>query len=71
MEYVFLLHHTIRRSENDENDKIIGIYSSREAAELAISRLQDKPGFRDPRGEFTIGPYKLDRDHFETGFGIK
>ncbi len=67
-DYVFMLHHTITRGDA-EDDKIIGVYSTRAEAEAAIERLKNKPGFRDPRGEFGIGPYKLNRDHFGDGFG--
>jgi hypothetical protein len=68
MEYVYLLHHTVTRDE-EEHDKIIGIYSSEGAAQKAIDRLKDLPGFRDPDGDFTIGPYELDRDYWAEGFG--
>ena len=68
MEYVFLLHHTISRSDH-EDDKIIGIYESKSLAEEAMKRLQNRPGFRDPAGRFTIGPYKLNMDYFADGFG--
>jgi hypothetical protein len=70
MDRVFLLHHTIKRGD-EEDDKIIGIYSSMESAERAIARLREKPGFRDPRGEFVIGPYNLDQDYWAEGFGVE
>lgn len=66
--YVFMLHHTITRGDV-EDDKIIGVYATRSSAEAAIERLKDKPGFRDPRGVFGIGPYKLDMDYWADGFG--
>lgn len=69
MDFVYLVQHTITRSEDDEDTKIIGIFSSKRAAQLAVESLRDKPGFRDPRGEFSIGPCKLDQIYFETGFG--
>jgi hypothetical protein len=68
LEYVYLLHHTVTRGE-EENDKIIGIYSSEDVAKRAIERFKALPGFRDPDGEFTIGPYRLDQDYWADGFG--
>ena len=70
MSDVFLLHHVITRSEDDINHKIIGVYDSEEQAKAAIERLKNKPGFRDPRGEFIYGQYTINQDHFGTGFGL-
>lgn len=69
MTKVFLLQHNIPRGDND-NSKIIGIYSTKDLAGKAIDRLKDKPGFRDPKGTFTVGPYQLDFDYWSEGFGV-
>ena len=65
---IYTLRHTIVR-DGDEDHKEIGNYSSEELAKQAIERVKDKPGFRDPRGYFTIGPSRLDFDYWADGFG--
>lgn len=69
MEDLYIVYHTIIRGEN-HNTKFIGVYSTRELAESAVSRLKVKPGFRKPNGVFSIGAYKLDNDYWADGFGI-
>ena len=66
---VFLLQHTVPRDDH-ENTKLIGVYSDQARADEAIRRLKTKPGFRDPIGDFTIGPYILDQDYWADGFGV-
>jgi hypothetical protein len=65
---IFTLRHTMVR-DGDEDHKEIGTYSSEELAKQAIERVKAKPGFRDPRGYFTIDPSLLDFDYWADGFG--
>ena len=67
MKKVFTVRHTIVRGD-EEDHKEIGTYSSEEKAKQAIERVKDKPGFRDPRGYFTIDPSLLDFDYWADGF---
>jgi hypothetical protein len=61
----FVLQHT-----NPVNDdvKFIGVYSTRENAELAITRLSQLPGFVQSQDGFSIDEYDLDVDHWTEGF---
>ena len=68
MQYVYLLQHVVTRGIEDVI-KTIGIYSSSEMAQKAIDRMKQKPGFRDPEGEFSIDSYEIDMDHWAEGFG--
>lgn len=61
---VFLLWHT-----HDEDDKLIGVYSSQAAAEAALSKAKTLPGFCDAPNEFEIAPYQLDQDQWTEGYG--
>jgi len=64
----FLLQH-VRFDDDDPPDvKVIGVYSSQAAAQAAIERLKDQPGFRDNPNSFTIDEYELDNDHSVEGF---
>ena len=64
---VFLLWHTHRVDGNDD-DKLLGIYSSKANAEAAQARAQLRPGFREAPGGFCIAEYEVDRDEWTEGF---
>ncbi len=70
MTKVYILQHSSPRGDSVD-EKLIGAYSSQIEAEHAIARLKDKLGFRDPRGEFTIDTYDLNKDHWTEGFGVE
>jgi hypothetical protein len=68
METVFLLWYVQAPDTVDEDELLIGAYSSEEEAKAAIERLKAKPGFvKAPEG-FLIDPYELNRDHWTEGF---
>lgn len=54
--------------EDEDNIKLLGVYSSREAAERRIGEARTLPGFRDEPHCFHISPYELDRDEWTTGY---
>jgi hypothetical protein len=67
MNSVFILWHTHEVGcECDE--KLIGVYESREDAMAAISRLSDKPGFRENVDGFEVTEYLLGKDHWTEGY---
>jgi len=70
MSVVFLLWHSRETGDGESNDKLVGVYSSREGAEAAIERKLVFPGFRDHPKRFAIDPYTLDRDAWSEGFGV-
>jgi hypothetical protein len=51
-------------SETDDCNefKLIGVFSTRERAEAAIDARRGKPGFSDQPDGFDLGRYVLDRD---------
>ena len=51
-----------------ENEKFIGVYSSKAHARAAVARLRKKPGFRDYPKRWDIAEYYLDDDHWENGY---
>ena len=78
---VFVLQHLHVLSEDEEEDKFIGVYSSRESALRAVDRLRLQPGFRDfPAlvADLGVGPaegsgfylneVRLDQDSWPEGF---
>jgi hypothetical protein len=68
MSEVFLLWHTHRFPDGDDDEKLIGVYSAREKAQAAIERVAGKPGFADQPEGFEICPYELDLDHWTEGY---
>jgi len=67
-ESVFVLQHVAREGQDDEDVKFVGVYSSRTAAESAVSRLLVRPGFSGFPDGFRIEEYELDEDHWTEGF---
>jgi len=68
---VFVLQHvhTVSGGEDEDEDiKLIGVYSTEARALAAISRLSTQPGFRDHLDGFHIGPLTLDKDQWTEGF---
>lgn len=71
---VFVLHHShpspsrVPTDPYDDSAKLLGVYSSLESAQRAIERLRALPGFVDWPNGFSIDPYRLDEDHWTSGF---
>lgn len=68
MSEVFILWHTHKLPDGDEDEKLIGIYSTRKNAEAAIRRVADQQGFVDQPEGFEICPYELDLDNWTEGY---
>ena len=67
MNTVFLLWH-IHVLNGEDDEKLIGVYSSELEAKNAIARVADQPGFRDTPDGFEICGYELNTDHWREGF---
>ncbi|MWP62976.1 DUF7336 domain-containing protein [Gilliamella sp. Pas-s25] len=70
MQKVYFLYHIRYEDTDDEDVKLIGIYSSYKQAELAIERLKNKQGFIDYPDDFQIFDSVLNRDGWCEGFGF-
>ncbi len=68
MNTAHLLWHVRKDDEYKEDAKLIGAYSSPEAAAAAIERLKDQSGFREYVAGFEICAYEIDKDHWTEGF---
>jgi hypothetical protein len=68
MDSVFLLWYVQAPDTADEDELLIGVYSTEEEANMAIERLKGKPGFVDALNGFQIHPYKINRDSWTEGF---
>ena len=65
---VFLLWHSYDVGGGETEDKLLGVYSSREAAERRVGTARRLPGFIDQPNDFEISEYELDRDGWTEGF---
>lgn len=68
MASVFVLQHVHTREDDVDDVKFIGVYSSREEAQAAVTRLGCLPGFADTPDGFHIDEYRVDQDHWVEGY---
>ena len=79
MHRAYLLQHLHVLPNGEDDVKVIGVYSSKEAARAAVDRLKYQPGFCDfPRivnvdtdeqiDGFYIDEYVVDQDHWQEGY---
>jgi hypothetical protein len=64
---VWLLWHTHTVGEEDD-EKLIGVYTTQKDAEQAQRRASALPGFRDVPEGFGIDSYVVDQDRWTKGF---
>jgi len=67
---IFILTHVLELSEEQEDVKLIGVYSTQEQADAAQARSRQRPGFVDNPDGFYIQAYELDQDHWVEGFDL-
>lgn len=65
---VFVVQHSHVLANGEEDVKLIGVYSTRNAAQGAIDRLKQQPGFRDAPEGFSVDRYGLDEDSWAEGY---
>ncbi|WP_405177647.1 hypothetical protein OG225_25665 [Nocardia sp. NBC_01377] len=70
MRYVYVLDHWYELDNGTEIVRTIGLYSTELAAEQAVARMKDLPGFRDRPDSFNIDRYTVGKDHWAEGFFI-
>jgi len=67
---VYLVWHSrpLAEDADETDDKLLGVYSSRERATARIERARTKPGFRDYPDGFLVDECEIDRDDWSEGF---
>ena len=69
MSTVFLLTHAKDAESDDHEDwKLLGVYSTRVRAEARIEGARALPGFRLYPAGFIIDEYVIDEDAWDSGF---
>ncbi len=69
MNSVFIVLHTRIGDNGAEYVKLIGAYSTKEAAEAAVNDLKSKSGFSSSQDGFSVDEYQIDRTQWSEGFG--
>lgn len=65
---VYLLWHAHELSGQEDDEKLIGVYSSEKEACLAIERVDNQPGFKEHPEGFQICSYEINQDNWTEGF---
>jgi hypothetical protein len=68
MDAAYVVQHIHIINDDEEDVKMIGVYSSEQLAQEAVARLSSQPGFCDVPDGFHIDRYELDKDHWTEGF---
>ncbi|MBL8704766.1 MAG: hypothetical protein JNM30_07985 [Rhodospirillales bacterium] len=64
---VYIVQHVRAEKGRDEDARLVGVYSTKDAAKSAILRAGTQPDFqRFPNG-FKISKHPLDTDHWTAG----
>ncbi|ECF1703910.1 TPA: hypothetical protein JEL63_003289 [Salmonella enterica subsp. enterica serovar Enteritidis] len=67
---LYVLWHIHSEDMDNEEEEIIGVYTSEELAKAALKRSQSQLRFADPNSKLDIDSYTLDRDYWGDGFGV-
>lgn len=65
---VYIVQHVHEFDDDSEDIKMIGAFTTREAAEQAVKQVSTAEGFRDTPEGFHINAYELDKIHWEEGY---
>ena len=68
MNEVFLLWHVHDLGNGTDDEKLIGVYRTRDDAEAAIERARTQPGFVDLPNAFQVCLYVLNEDNWKEGY---
>ncbi|MBX9579541.1 MAG: hypothetical protein K2X87_04465 [Gemmataceae bacterium] len=68
MASVFVLQHVHTAADGAEDVKFVGVYSCRQKAQEAVTRLAGVPGFADAPDGFHIDEYRVDHDQWAEGY---
>lgn len=68
MDSVVLLWHVHKVADDEEDEKLIGVYRTEADAHAAIGRLREKPGFKELPEGFQCHTYELNRDSWTDGY---
>ncbi len=65
---VYILHHVRQPGEEEEDVKLLGVFSSEELAQKSIEKYKKMEGFEDFQEGFSIDKYIVDKMEWGEGF---
>jgi hypothetical protein len=68
MAHVFLVQHVHTLNDDEDDVKLIGIYSTEERAADAVERARKLPGFCDAPDGFNVDGILVDEDRWTDGY---
>ena len=68
MDAVYVVQHVHIINDDEEDVKMIGVYSTEQLGHEVVARLLLQPGFYDVPDGFHVDRYELDKDHWTEGF---
>ena len=68
MSTIYLLWYERETATGEEDNRLIGVYSTEDSAKQAIVRPHEKPGFRDQPDGFRIYTSKMDYTDWREEF---
>ncbi len=69
MKKVLVLQHVRVKDADNEDIKMIGVFSTQAIVNACIRDLEIQPGFKDHSGGFSVEGYELDKAEWKEGFG--
>lgn len=66
--YILWFVHEWEEKDRENDELLIGVYSTEDDARAAIERLKDKRGFSSMPEGFLISRYQLNKDHWTDGY---
>lgn len=66
--YILWFVHEWEDEDREDDELLIGVYSTEADARAAIERLKDKRGFSAMPEGFLISMYQLNKDHWTDGY---
>ncbi len=68
MTTVYVLWHCYQNAEGQDQEKMLGVFSTDEKAAAAVAQLRTQPGFKDHPDKFEILDCTIDRAYMTEGF---
>ena len=69
MKKVLVVQHVRVKDADNEEVKMIGVFSTQATVNACIRELETQPGFRDRLDGFSVDEYELDKVEWKEGFG--
>ena len=67
---VFVCFHVRLKDDDNEDVKLLGVFSTLAKADAAIEALKAQPGFCDYPDGFSRDQYTIDQRNWSDGFGV-